>query len=199
MRFLPMHFLLRALFAVLLVVAFHAHAALISVAPVSDDIDVGETSVFSVNIADVVSGAAPSVGAFDLDVSYDANVLSLIASSFGSGLDVLGLGSLRASNLSVPGLANFFEVSFDSVAQLNALQPGAFTLLTLTFGAVGSGSSTIGLLLNSLADTTGAALPATVTGAAVNVNVNGIPLPSTLFLLLAAIAGLAFTRRSRVV
>jgi len=83
---------------------------------------------------------------------------------------------------------------FDSVDDLHALQPGAFTLLTLTFEAVGSGASPIGILLNSLADASGGALSATVTGSAVNVN--AVSLPPTTWLLLAALGGLAFARCS---
>jgi hypothetical protein len=189
-----MRYLFRTLLALAFVITSSAQAAVISIDPGSITAGVGDTVILSVNIADLVAGGPPSVGAFDLDVSYNASVLSLTGSSFGTGLDVLGLGSVQTADTSAPGLANFFEVSLDSIADLNALQPGAFALLTLTFQAIGGGASPIGLVLNSLADATGAALAASVTGGVVTVN--AVPLPSTAWLVLAAIAGLAVARRS---
>ena len=79
---------------------------------------------------------------------------------------------------------NLFELSLEGPVSLNALQAGQFTLGTLIFNAIGSGSSPLGLRLNDLADAVGAALTADATGGTVRVQEPvSVAEPGTLLLL----------------
>ena len=67
------------------------------------------------------SNIAPSLGTFDLDLSFNNSILSLDSVAFGDQLDILGLGSLQIATPGT-GIVNLYELSFDSVDDLNNLQ-----------------------------------------------------------------------------
>jgi hypothetical protein len=174
-----------------------AHAVIISVVPESPTVNVGGTFSVDVIAAGLLDGSAPSIGTYDLNVGYDAALLSLANVTFGNGLDVLGLGSFRDWSASTPGLANVFELSFDAIADLNLLQPDAFTLFTLTFNANSIGTSVFGLTINALGDAAGNSLAANTSNA--SVSVTPVPLPATPWLLLSGLGVAAnFIRRKKL-
>ena len=178
-----------------LAVAPAANAISISVVPQSPAVGVG--GMFSVDVvaAGLVGGSAPSIGTYDLNVGYDAALLSLANVTFGTGLDVLGLGSFQDTSASMPGVANVFELSFDTIAALNSLQPDAFTLFTLTFNANSIGTSLFGLTINALGDAAGNPLAADLSNA--SVTVTPVPLPATPWLLLSGLGVAAVFLRHR--
>jgi predicted extracellular nuclease len=182
--------------ASLVFVPLGAGAAMITVSPSSQQIAVGEVASVTVSVSDLVNGAAPSLGTFDIDLDFNPAVLSFNGWTFGTGLDVLGLGSLQGSGPVGPGLLNFFEVSLDSVADLNSLQLDAFNLFTVTFNAIAAGTSGLTLHVNALGDAEGLALPADLHNG--DVAVAPVPLPGALWLLtsaLAAVGGVGLGRR----
>lgn len=141
---------------------------------------------------DVVATPAPGSGeivsAYDLDLSYDASIITATGVTFGTALGG-PLDSLTDSILS-SGLVNFAEVSFLSDADLASLQTSPFTLASISFTADAVGTSPLSFINYSTLtgkDIKGALVTAytspnlgsgsvTVTGAAV-------PEPGTLVLL----------------
>jgi hypothetical protein len=172
------------------------HAATITIVPTSQNIAVGNQFVVGLQISGVGAGSAPSVGTFDLDLGFDPLLLSFVGATYGTGLDVLGLGSIQSTT---PGgsSVNLFELSLDSAADLNTLQPASFILATLTFDALANGTSPLTISPNALGDADGNSLAATLVNGSVTVGPvpTGVPEPSTFALLACGFGGLAFMRR----
>lgn len=187
----------RLLFAALLSAAgiVPGHAAVVTINPATTSAIVGQSLLVNVDISDLVDGGAPSLGAFDIDVNFDPAILNFTQITFGNGLDVLGLGGNSQEATAGAGVVNAFELSLDTIDDLNALQPGAFTLFTLTFQAVAAGASDLSLVVNSLADADGLDLAATTMGS--SVDVAPVPLPAAGWLLLSGLLGLNGVARRR--
>jgi hypothetical protein len=101
---------------------------------------------------DVVISGMPSgqvVSAFDLDVLFNKNILSVnsvVFSPWLGSLDPLLFEVLTNAILTKSGVANFASVSMLSDLELKTLQSslnGTVTLATLNFGAIATGSSTL--------------------------------------------------------
>jgi hypothetical protein len=176
-------------------VTVNASAAMLTVSPQVASAPVGTSIAVDVLVSGLAAGAAPSLGAFDVDVAYDAGVLALTGVDFGTGLDVAGLGSLRGFVDSLAGTVNVFEVSLDDAATVDLLQSGSFRLFTLLFDASAAGTSALTLSINALGDAAGAALAADITNSVVNVS--AVPLPAAAWLLLSGFGGLGLVGRRR--
>ncbi|MEJ0038571.1 MAG: hypothetical protein WDO68_21270 [Gammaproteobacteria bacterium] len=176
-----------------------ADAFTLSVVPQAATVNVGGTVSVDVVASDLVGGGAPSLGAYDLELSFDSAVLSFSSIAFGTGLSVTGVPSIiQAFDLGV-GFVNPFESSFEETADLNALQPDAFTLFTITFNADQVGTSLLTLSVNSLGDAPGGSLTAdALDGASVSVGgASPVPLPAAAWLLLTGVAGVSSLVRRR--
>jgi len=179
----------------LLALAPAANAVTLSVVPESASVDVGSTFIVDIMASGLQDGVAPSIGAFDLDLNYNPSLLSFNSVTFGSGLDVLGFGDIKDSGAITAGKVNAFEVSLDSVEELNLLQPGTFRLFYLTFNAVAAGTSALQLSVNALSDAAGTSLDATLQNG--SVTVAPVPLPAGVWLLLSGLAGIGLIRTRR--
>ena len=159
----------------------------------------------SVNVQIGVSGlsqySAPSLGAYDLDLSFDPSLLRFSGAVFGDAtlgnqLDLFSLGGNSSSaDLTAPGIVNFYELSFDSVADLNSLQADSFTLATLSFDVLDFGTSDLTLSVNAFGDAEGYDLPVTT----LSTSVTTVPLPSAIFLMASGLMGLGFAGKTRKV
>lgn len=165
------------------------HAAVVVIDPATTSAIVGQSLLVNVDISDLVDGAAPSLGAFDIEVNFDPAVLAFTQLTFGDGLNVLGLGGNPQEVTEGAGAVSAFELSLDSPDDLNTLQPGAFTLFTLTFQAISAGTANLSLTLNSLADAEAFEIAATSIGS--SIEVAPVPLPAAVWLLLSGLLGLA--------
>jgi len=173
-----------------------ANAFTISLVPQGSVVNPGGSVAVDVVASGLTDGTAPSLGAWDLNVSFDSSVLSVASVAFGTGLDVLGLGfNIQGFDDSAAGFVNAFEVSFDSTANLNSLQSGAFTLFTVTFSAASEGASLLGLTSNALSSAEGAALTASALNGA-SVSIAPVPLPAAAWLLISALAAAGVFRRN---
>jgi len=132
-----------AVFGVAALLSTHyAEAISLALAPSAASVSLGDAVNVDVNIAGLASGGPPSVGAFDLDVAFDPSVLSPTGVAFGPFLgNPLLFEALTDFKFSTPGIVDFAEVSLLSPFELDVLQPATFSLATLSFTAIGSGTS----------------------------------------------------------
>ena len=186
-----------ALLAIVFVQAPLAHSTLIGFQPDYTYASTGDSISLDLVISDLGNFGSDSLGAFDISVGFDASVLSFTSYSLG---DFLGnvdlLEAIDGSTGAVGGAVNVAEVSLLSELDLDTLQPGAFTLATLNFAVIdlGVGAETqLSVLSGLLADAAGMALsattsvPASVQGG--SPPASGVPVPGTLFLLIASLFG----------
>ena len=156
----------------------------------------GANLEIAVQIAGLGAGTSPSVGTFDLDVNFDAAMLAPIGVIFGDPilgdqLDFSGFG-IKAS-FEGSGFVNLFELSLDTEAELNALQASTFTLATLTFQPLATGSSLLTTTLFALGDAVGDPLGAQLIDS--NVDVTVVPEPTSLILVGTGAVSLLIARR----
>ncbi len=183
--------------ALLLVAAAPSGAITIGFDPSDQSVTVGSAVNVGVVVSGLGAGAAPSLSTFDLDATFDNSILPFLSFTFGEPslgdqLDLASLGSITDVTAGA-GVVNVFELSFDSPADLDALQSGNFTLGTLHFSAQSAGASALGIGVNALGDANGDPLTADVLAG--RVAVSGVPVlvpePAPLLLLLAGIVGVA--------
>ncbi|AUB84336.1 cohesin domain-containing protein [Candidatus Thiodictyon syntrophicum] len=187
--------------AVLLAFGSGAQALQISISPSSPLVNQGGNLSVAIVIAGLAPGGAPSLGSFDLNLSFDPAILGLDpADGNGDGvidsvlldpdgqLDTFAAGlNLVAAGITAIGTVNLFELSFDLPMVLNANQASSFTLATISFLAVAPGTSALGLGVLALSDELGRTLTATLSNASVSVSDTQVPIPSPLLLLLAGV------------
>src|SRR5215510_10175942 len=163
-----------------------AEAASLSFTPTFQTAGVGQPVTVQVTVADLVAGAAPSVGAFDLDVTFDAALLSPTGVTFGPLLgDPDALEALTSLALS-PGLIDLAEVSLLAPADLDALQPSSFTLATLSFTTLAVGISPLAFSQALVDDAFATRLALDAAGGSVDIvapSGGAVPLPASAWLL----------------
>jgi hypothetical protein len=192
----------RVLLAGLLLMTLPATAATLSFAPVMQQGQIGDTIAVDVLAAGLVAGAAPSLGLYNLDITYDGLLLSLANVLYGdpvlgNQLALLGLPSVQAFGPGVGTSVNVFEASLNTEAELNTLQADAFRLFRLEFDAIGTGVSPLTMVVNEFLDAsqTNPAPIAIDSAGTASVTIGVIPEPSTFTLIIAGFAAACLTHR----
>lgn len=159
---------------------------------------VGSSVVVTISISGLDDPSPQSLAAFDIDLGFDPGILALTGVSYGTGLDVLGLGSLQLTTETL-GLVNLLEISLDDAASLQAYQQDAFHLAQLTFSATGVGGTDLILNLNALGDPDGRPITAEGMNGFLEVIASPVPVPEppTLAMLLSSLVALLAARRRR--
>ena len=146
-----------------------AAAISLNLVPAKQEVVVSEALSLDISIVALGDFSAPSLSTFDFDLGFEPSVLSFTGLTFGDPLlgdqvDRSGTARLFTEqgifdaigfSEASPGVVNFFEESFDLPQDLDTLQPGAFTLATLDFVALGNGNSDLTETINALGDSQG--------------------------------------------
>lgn len=151
--------------------------------PGNTSITVGSSVDLKLVIRGLGTGAAPSLGAFDLNLNFDPTVLSYDAVTFGDA----SLGNqLAFTTPSVDGdfvdaslgVLNLFSVSLDPEADLNDQQADSFVLANIRFLSLATGLSSVSLSDILLSDAAGGSLDASsVAGSQVEVVRGTVTVP----------------------
>jgi hypothetical protein len=166
--------------------------------PASQVVAVGDPADVELRISGLGSSAAPSLGVYDLTVSFDPGVLSLSGISFGDPvlgdqLDLFALGSVT-DVVAGTGAVRLFELSLDLASDLDALQADAFTLVRLTFDTLQVGTSSLQTSVAALGDAYGAPLSATLESG----QVAAVPEPQAALVFLVGLLAVRRAARPRV-
>jgi len=169
---------------------------IVNVVPSASKVDIGE----QLDVDIVVSGGLEgneALGAFDLRLVYNPNLLGFTDLVFGDQLDLFGLGSITGFSEDpspAVGAVSIFEVSLDSITDLETLQEDSFTLVTLSFIGLSPGLSPLHLPASDivLSNARGVEIPAVAHSALVHV-----PEPATIALFTLGLIGVGFTKRSK--
>jgi len=132
-----------------------AGAVSISLAPASVSPAPGDSFTLELLVSGLGDGTAPSLGAFDITLSFDPTAVAFSSVSFDAFLGAIP-AEATADALAGPGTLALAEFSVLSSSALDALQPGSFRLATLVFAAAGATPSTIAVTSALLGDGEGA-------------------------------------------
>jgi len=163
--------------------------------PVSQEVVVGDPASVNLVISGLGDYSEPSLGTFDLNVTYNTAILDFTGYTLGLYLGDISLW--EAVDLSwgetTPGTINLAELSLLSVSELDSLQPDSFTLATLTFNTLAVGTSSLDISITALGDAYGGSLSLDVQSG----NISPVPEPATFILIGFGLGGIGILRRKR--
>ena len=187
------------LFLSLLSFAVTAQAVSIDLLPGQQTVTQGGPVTLQVRISGLGDASAPALGAYDLNLNYNASLLQVAAITWGNQLDLAGYGSLQDANTSLAGVLNLFEVSFDDPWLLNHTQADSFTLFNVVFNTLATGSAIFNLDVNAIGDALGNSLALdSLNNAGIQITGVTAPEPAGWLLLIGGLGVLVLRKFHRV-
>lgn len=173
------------------------HAISIDFSPQNQNANVSDAVSVDIIVSGLESGGLDEiVSSFDLDITYDASIVSFTSVTFGPEL---GFSFQSDSNL--PGLIDFAEISLESDAFLQATQGDSVNLGTLSFNAISLGTTSLDFVFDPFNLLTGLNADAlrldSFDAGSITVRDSVVPVPSTLILLGIGILALGRQMRQR--
>lgn len=154
----------------------------------------GDLVLVDVQVSGLGNAVAPSLTAFDLDVSFLPSVLSFVGVSFGPLIGFPGTSALVVSGAS-GGVVDLKETSLlPPTHPVLLFQPDSFLLATITFQALAGGPSALAFTQTLLSDENGA--PIAVSGTS-GVGILVTPEPGAATLIAGGLVLLAGRSRGR--
>jgi hypothetical protein len=188
---------LAATLALVVVGGAPAGAVTLALVPSAVAVAVGGNFDLDLVVGGLGDGVAPSLGGFDVALSFDSDLLSLDSVQLGALLGDENAFESFSDVVFATGSVSIAQTSFLDALVLDGIQPASFTIASLSFTAIAAGTSAVGFASASLADAFGAPLQVTVAGARVNAG-GVIPEPSASLLFgFGALAVAAAARRVR--
>jgi len=164
----------------------------------SQQVPFGNTANVAVMISGLGDNVAPSLGVFDITIEFDPSILIFKSAAYGDPdpalgdqLDLFGAGFPLAITSPGIGSVELFELSFNTIDDLNNNQAPSFILATLTFDTIGVGTSPLNISNYVLSDASGGNLSANIGTGQIDV----IPEPGTLLLFVCGLPVLHYLKR----
>jgi len=192
--------------AVLFTGTFTVQAITLSLNPSTSITTVGSPISMDLVISGLGDHVAPSLGTFDLEVSFDAALFSLTNVNFASNLGDPNPAANETDitlDTSTTGVAKLYEVSlleanvttcfFCVPPYLEDLQSSTFTLASLSFNSIAPGNGIFGMTINTLGDAFANSLTANSQGTSVTANPStSVPEPNSLALCVLGLLVMGF-------
>jgi len=182
-----------------------ASAITLEVVPSSSTVNKGGSLTADIKVSGLGDGSAPSLGAYDIDLTFDAGLFTFNSFTFGdpvlgNQLDLFGFGSVSGSSL-VGNTLDLFEISLDLASDLDTLQAPEFILASVVFDVnqvLGVGLFDLSISPFGLSDSLGDSLDDDPNIIAAEVQV--VPVPAAIWLFGTGLIGLiGFSKRRKVI